>query len=148
KARFSGENGNDHLIGGAMDDLLDGGPGNDVLDGGAGDNVLIGGGGHDVLRNGHPPLAPQALAAASIAAPVFANTSSDSHSASPVSIPIQLNNRSAQFDLRQEPATKNAPHSRATLVGSKTLAHVLDDELLDILMSGRLSKQDGSVVGG
>jgi Ca2+-binding RTX toxin-like protein len=141
KARFFGENGNDRLIGGAMDDLLDGGPGNDVLDGGAGDNVLIGGGGHDVLRNGHPPLAPQALAAASIAAPVFTDPSNNSTSAGSVHFQTQLKNRSAQPDLRQEPAKKNAPHSRATIVESKTFAKVLDDELLEMLMSGLLSKR-------
>ena len=127
KAQFFGEEGNDRLIGGAMDDLLDGGPGNDLLEGGGGDNILLGGGGHNVLRNGHPPLAAQALATASIATPIVADTSSNFTSARPIRILTQLSNRSRQVDPTdidfyfaslagfQELANNNAPHSPAIL---------------------------------
>jgi Ca2+-binding RTX toxin-like protein len=142
-ARFFGEQGNDHLFGGAMGDLLDGGPGNDFLDGGAGDNVLIGGGGHDVLRNGHPPVAATAIAGA---APALVGTSTSSVSASVGNVPVQLEDRSHRLELRridsyrasltgffQKPADKNTPHARAVLLEPNTLIDVPDDELLDAL---------------
>lgn len=51
-AEFHGEEGNDHLMGSLLDDVLDGGPGNDWLEGGAGDDVLRGGAGNDRLYGG------------------------------------------------------------------------------------------------
>jgi Ca2+-binding RTX toxin-like protein len=49
KAEFYGEDGNDHLVGSAMDDLLDGGKGNDTLEGGPGHDTMIGDQGNDLL---------------------------------------------------------------------------------------------------
>ena len=59
--RMYGLDGDDHLEGGAMADLIDGGDGNDtlygndgddLLDGGAGDDLLYGGDGADTIRFG------------------------------------------------------------------------------------------------
>jgi hypothetical protein len=52
RAELFGEDGNDHLIGGPLGDLLDGGAGNDRLEGGDGDDELIGGAGHDIFDGG------------------------------------------------------------------------------------------------
>ncbi len=49
---FNGGNGNDILIGGAMDDVLEGMAGNDVLDGGRGDDFIVGHSGDDIMIGG------------------------------------------------------------------------------------------------
>jgi Ca2+-binding RTX toxin-like protein len=49
KAEFYGEDGNDHLVGSAMDDLLDGGKGKDTLEGGPGHDTMIGDQGNDLF---------------------------------------------------------------------------------------------------
>ncbi|MEX2309161.1 MAG: hypothetical protein WD738_16295 [Pirellulales bacterium] len=160
RAELFGQQGNDRLYGGPLNDLLDGGPGNDFLDGGAGDNVLIGGGGHDRLQNGHAPLVAQAAAGVPSVASAFAGTSTNSNSARLVQVPVQLDRRSRQLDLNridlnraalarylQQLADKNTPSSRAILLEANKLTAGLDDELLDALMSGLLSKDDGSITG-
>jgi Ca2+-binding RTX toxin-like protein len=48
----TGGDGKDHLIGGALGDVLDGGPGTDVIDAGDGDDTLSGGAGNDQLTGG------------------------------------------------------------------------------------------------
>jgi Ca2+-binding RTX toxin-like protein len=50
--RIKGLDGNDHLYGGVLNDVLTGGNGNDGLHGGDGDDILDGGSGHDVLHGG------------------------------------------------------------------------------------------------
>ncbi len=160
QAQFFGEQGNDHLYGGAMDDLLDGGPGNDFLDGGGGDNTLVGGGGHDVLRNGHPPLVSLSIAAASTATPVAAGTSTKSSLARLVQAPVQFDNRSRLLELSridsslaslasfyQELDDKDATQSCAALLERNTHSNDLDEELLDALLSSFLSKEIGSTIG-
>jgi Ca2+-binding RTX toxin-like protein len=52
QAAFFGEDGNDHLVGNAQNDILVGGNGNDVLEGAGGKDLLIGGLGTDRLRGG------------------------------------------------------------------------------------------------
>jgi Ca2+-binding RTX toxin-like protein len=47
--RAGGDNGNNRLIGNALDNLLEGGAGNDTLNGGAGNDRLMGGAGNDTL---------------------------------------------------------------------------------------------------
>jgi Ca2+-binding RTX toxin-like protein len=158
KAQFFGQEGNDRLIGGAMDDLLDGGPGNDFLDGAGGDNVLIGGGGHDVLRNGHAPLAAPTIAAAATA--IFTGSTKTSIAARLIQAPVQLDNGSRQLKLSridsnnrllagylQSSRTKDLASSGAILLERNGRSHVLDDALLNALASGALSKDDGSVTG-
>jgi len=49
KGIFSGEDGNDTLVGRSKNDYLDGGKGNDTLLGGDGDDTLIGGAGRDSI---------------------------------------------------------------------------------------------------
>ncbi len=151
QAHFFGEQGNDHLFGGAMDDLLDGGPGNDFLDGGAGDNILIGGGGHDTLRNGHPPLAAPAITAVSLATPAIGSTPTTSGSAALIQAPIALDNRSRQLDLSHLDLERA---SLASIIQDLPIrrepnlrSNEFDDELLEGLMSGVLSKEDGSITG-
>jgi Ca2+-binding RTX toxin-like protein len=156
KAQFFGQEGNDRLIGGALDDLIDGGPGNDFLDGAGGDNVLIGGGGHDVLRNGHTPLAVRAIAAASTAK--SSGTTTKSSSARLVQAPVQLDNRSRSLDPRlidnnllagyfQYSGSMDLSSSAAVLLERNGGSHVFDEASLNALASGSLSKDDGSVTG-
>jgi Ca2+-binding RTX toxin-like protein len=52
QAAFFGEDGNDHLVGNAQNDILVGGNGNDILEGAGGKDLLIGGLGTDTLRSG------------------------------------------------------------------------------------------------
>lgn len=54
-AEFHGEEGNDTLEGGEMDDLLDGGDGNDTLRGAGGKDILVGGDGNDDLEGAAGP---------------------------------------------------------------------------------------------
>lgn len=49
---FEGDNGNDTVTGGALDDIIRGGSGNDHFSGGDGNDELHGGGGNDVLSGG------------------------------------------------------------------------------------------------
>ena len=159
QAQFFGEQGNDHLYGGAMDDLLDGGPGNDFLDGGGGDNTLIGGGGHDVLRNGQAPLVSLSIAAASTAAPVAAETSTKSSLARLFRAPAQLDNRSRLLELSrigssrallggysQNPMSMDFASSHAILFESQGVTKKLEDELLHALTSESL--QDDNWITG
>jgi hypothetical protein len=158
KAQFFGEDGNDRLIGGALDDLLDGGPGNDFLDGAGGDNVLIGGGGHDTLRNGHAPLAASTIVAASTA--ISSGTTTKSSSTRLVQVPAQLENRSPQLESSridsettllagyvQNTGTKNLASSAAILLERDSCSHLFDDVLLNALTSGSLSEDNGSLTG-
>src|SRR5262249_21687179 len=137
-AQFFGQEGNDRLIGGAMDDLLDGGPGNDFLDGAGGDNVLIGGGGHDVLRNGHAPVAAPTIAAASTA--ILSSTATKSSSLKLVQASPRLDNRSRSPDASliesynsllagsfQNSRGKDLAYSRAILLEDNSRRNVFDE---------------------
>jgi Ca2+-binding RTX toxin-like protein len=157
-AQFFGQEGNDRLIGGAMDDLLDGGPGNDFLDGAGGNNTLIGGGGHDVLRNGHAPLAAPTIAAASTT--LSSGTAAKSSSLRLVRAPARLDNQSRSLDTSliesynsllarslQNSGSKDSAYSSAILLDGSSRRNRFDKASLDALISGSLPKADCSVAG-